>query len=83
MENIQKKQITIDSNIYAKCCFNECKNKAEWVIGTWQCCDECAKKHVTETENGFGYSAWGTSSRAGQKYILEHNIKYNLKHYLT
>jgi hypothetical protein len=73
----------IDSTtVYAKCSMANCMNVAEWVIGTWQCCDECAKQHVTETQKGWGYSRWGTSSRAGQAAILAHNIQYNLSHNL-
>ena len=73
----------ISADLYAKCAFSGCMNKAEWVIGTWQCCDDCAKKHVIETEKGWGYSIWGTSSRSGQKEILAHNLQYNLKHFLV
>lgn len=72
----------VSGSLYARCCFSECMNKAEWYMGTWQCCDECAKKWITETEKGWGYAPWGTSSRAGQEAILKHNLQYNLKHYL-
>jgi hypothetical protein len=73
----------INGNLYAKCAFDECNNKAEWNMGTWQCCDECAKKWVIEAEKGWGYSPWGTSSRSGQKLILEHNLRWNLKDFLV
>jgi hypothetical protein len=73
----------VSGSLYAKCCFSECLNKAEWFMGTWQCCDECAKKWITETEKGWGYAPWGTSSRAGQEAVLKHNLQYNLKHYLV
>jgi hypothetical protein len=74
--------LIIPIDVYAKCSMCDCDNVAEWNIGTWQCCDECAKIYVKETEKGWGYSPWGTSSRSGQKAILEHNIRYNLKHNL-
>jgi len=75
-------ELIISENIYAKCAMSNCSNIAEWFMGTWQCCDECAKTYIKETQNGWGYSPWGTSSRGGQKAILEHNVKYNLKDFL-
>ena len=77
METKQENQ-----KLYAKCGFGDCKNKAEWTIGTWQCCDECAKKWVIETSPGYGYSKWGTSSRIGQAAILSQNKQFNLHFYL-
>ena len=62
----------------AVCSFSECENPAEWVIGTWQCCDEHAKEWVTKSSEDEGFSFWGTSKRIGQKAILAHNIKFNL-----
>jgi len=67
---------------YAKCS-SKCNNKAEWVMGTWQCCDECAKKHITEIFPNVFISRWGTSSRIGQKAILKHNLEFNLDHYIA
>jgi hypothetical protein len=81
-ETQQLNMSLIGDNVYAKCCFNECTYKAEWSMGTWQCCDKCAKKWIIETERGYGFSPWGTSSRIGQDAILKHNIQFNLKHYL-
>ncbi len=81
----------------AKCSFDKCTNPAEWVIGTWQCCDEhakkwvigtwqcCdehAKKWVVEKSEGEGISRWGTSKRIGQKAILGHNVLFKLDHLL-
>jgi hypothetical protein len=63
----------------AICNFSGCNNTAEWSIGTWHCCDECAKKCVTESKPGYGCSIWGTSSRIGQEAILEFCLKWNLK----
>ena len=66
----------------AKCSFDKCTNPAEWVIGTWQCCDEHAKKWVVEKSKGEGLSRWGTSKRIGQKAILGHNVLFKLDHLL-
>jgi len=70
-------------NLYAKCSFSKCNNKAEWIMGTWQCCDECAKLWIIKTQKDYGYAPWGTSSRIGQNVILKHNIQFNLKHHLV
>jgi hypothetical protein len=76
-------QPEIDSSkVYAKCSFAQCLNEAQWVMGTWQCCDECAKQWITETKAGNHISRWGTSSRIGQANILAHNLRFNLTHYL-
>jgi hypothetical protein len=69
----------MSKKIYAKCAFKECENKATWVMGTWQCCDKCAKMWITEE----GYSPWGTSRRIGQKAILKHNQTYHLDHFIV
>jgi len=72
---------------YAKCGFKGCFNKAEWAMGTWQCCDECAKKWITPDilyqKEGWGVSLWGSCSRVGQEALLKHNLEFNLKFYLV
>jgi len=68
--------------IYLRCS-STCQNPATWYIGTWHCCDECAKKWVVEVRKGWGYSPWGTSSRVGQRRMLKialENEKYNNFH---
>jgi len=59
---------------YLKCSTN-CENPATWYIGTWQCCDECAKRWVKEEKPGWGYCPWGTASRAGQESMLKHALE--------
>jgi hypothetical protein len=68
--------------LVAKCSFDTCNNPAEWVMGTWQCCDKCAETYIIVTDNDWGYSRWGTSRRIGQEAILAHNVRYDLKHNL-
>lgn len=75
--------LLLADSLFAKCCFTDCNNKAEWIMGTWQCCDECAKTWITQTEDGWGFSKCGTSRRTGQESILAHNVKWNLKYYLV
>ncbi len=71
------------SKVYAKCSMFSCMNQAEWSMGTWQLCDECAKLWITETGRGWGQSVFGTSRRIGQKAILAHNLQFNLIHNLV
>lgn len=68
--------------LVAKCSFTGCNNPAEWVIGTWQCCDECAKTWVKGIKDDWGYSVYGTSRRIGQENIMKHNLMFEQKHNL-
>ena len=72
-----------EKKYYAKCSFSGCMEKAEWTMGTWQCCDKHAEQYIHEDEPGEFMSRWGSSKRIGQEAILKHNLEFNLKSHLV